>query len=609
MSKISIVEGDIFEVVGGNDVSYAKAEIVNSGSNVIQVGKENGIVHGTNKQAPFIEFDTQIALVVEFEPLASYDGEFGFDWLKCDDSDNVLKVQTDDIVNLEYVFDDLKQEYISVSTDSSIVNKIKREYKKIPLKLPYYTPWLSLLQINQEIKLNMICKPVISGEDITNEEVSFKKNDFYEVIIDGQINENIKYKPDGKPKEIIIKCISSSKQVDITAIDKNKKEVGQIIAIDNTKAFDLPIRLVCVVKDTPNKEAEISKLISDFKTDNIEGYLNKNSLNQALIKTAVEIDSKYHIAFDETDWNGTFYNKAGNYFTNRKDSAGGKVSYIDDNEDEQKNAQYEHILDKFLRDYKTAFEADGRKFRGILLFITNIKKDPNDKEGGVSRTKPVNFREAIVFETNLKNKSTYAHEIAHALGLEHTFWSDINDIDELAKNEKSLNDLKNNIKSNENAKAANINAKKANDENIRKNSSTKRSNEEIIKKRQAEIDKWTAEMNKTTYPYKREAKIRIDDLKAQNKKTKAINDEIDEITKRNNKANDDIKIYNENIDKSLKKQNDNFDVYKNNKYKFIKNSTLNIMDYSSKINIYASWQWRIIQNDIKSYYGSTTENK
>lgn len=553
--------------------------------------------------------EEEVDLIVEFELLSTYNGEFGFDWLKCDDSDNILKIQTDDISNLEYVFDDSKLEYISVATIPGIKDKIKKDYKKISLNKSYYAYWLSLLQINQEIKLNMICKPFKTGEDITKGEVSFMKNDFYEVIIDGQKNENIKYIPDGKPKEITIKCIKPSKQVDITPTNKNKKEVGKIIAIDNTEIFDLPVRLVCVVKDTPNKEAEISQLISDFKTDKMEDYLNKNSLNQALIKTTVEIDNKYRIAFDETSWSGTFYNKAGNYFTNRKDSVGGKVFYIDDDGEEQKNAEYEHILDKFLREYKNTFEADGKKFRGILLFITNINKDSNDHEGGVSRTQPVNFREGIVFASNLKNKSTYAHEIAHALGLEHTFWTDANDANELSKNEASLNNLKNNIKSNENTKETNINAKKSNDENIKKNAAAKKSNEATIKTRKLEIDKWTMEMKKTTYPYKKEAQVRIDDLIAQNKRTKAINDEIDEITKKNTKSNDDIKRYNENIDKSLKRQKDNLNVYKNNKYKFIKKSTLNIMDYSSKINILNHWQWKIMQNDVNSYYGIKTENK
>jgi hypothetical protein len=601
MSKETYVGGDIIEWTGGNNLSFAKEEIINSSNKqIIQNGEENGVIYGTNAEAPFIEFNTGIDLYVEFEPLTSYDGEYGFDWLKVDGSDAPLKVQTDDIGNLEFVYDNSKQEYSSVSALPNLKNEIKKEYKQFPLKVPYYIPWLSLMQTGQEIKLNMICKPINSGDDITKEEVTFGKNEYYEVIIDGQKNENTKYKPDGNPKEITVKCIKPTKDIGIVAIDKNGKEIGKITAIDNTKIFELPVRLVCVVKDTANKEAEITQLISDFKSEKIEDYLNKNSLNQALIKTTVEIDNKYRIAFDETAWSGTFYNKTGDFFTNRKDASGGKVSYIDDDGQEIKH-YYEHILDKFLRDYKTAFEADGKKFKGILLFITNIAKDPADKEGGVSKTSPVTFREAIVFKPNLKNKSTYAHEIAHALGLEHYFWKDADgsnyDSIELAKNEEDLKKSKNDIKSNEDAIIKNKNNIKIEDNNIK----IANDNIKIYQNRTKEYEAY-----KKTHPnYYKENPDIYKYVKQQNDSIEKEKKDI-EKSKGKIKDNQDSNIINE---RNLKNGKNKLEVYKQNKYKYNKKSTLNIMDYSSKRNIYTKWQWAIMQNDVKSYYGSVTENK
>ncbi|MFD2285282.1 hypothetical protein GJU39_05175 [Pedobacter petrophilus] len=587
MSKITIVEGDLMEFTGGNDLSYAKKEIINSGSEVVQVGKENGVSYGTNKAAPHIEFDTGIDVIVEFEPLSGYDGEFGFDWLRCDDAGSILKIQTVDVSNLEYVFDDSKLEYTAVATAPVLKDKIKREYEKIPLKLPYYAPWLSVLPKQGQIKINMLCKPVTTGEDVSKSTISFRKNDFYQVTIDGQTNENIKYKPDGNPKEITINCLKPAPNTNILAFDENNKVIGQIIAKDNTKTYKLPIRLVCVVKDSSTKETEITKLISDFGTNGIEDYLNKNSLNQAQIEVSVEVDSKYRIAFDENLWNGTFYNRAGNYFTNRKDPAGGKVKYINDDGEEQENAEYEHILDKFLRDYKTAFEADGKKFKGILLFITNINKDPHDQEGGVSRTMPVNFREAIVFGSNLKDKSSYAHEIAHALGLEHYFWRD-------AKYRIDLEKLKTGLTSNRAITADNKRIQKNNEEALKANKSN-------IKIRQQEIDKWTIEKKKPTYPYKTEAEARIKVLESENEKTRTINKDIQ---KKIDDGEDNIK----KGEKHIKQTENNIKVYKNNRYKFKEKSTLNIMDYSSKVNIYTKWQWQLMQDDVKSYYGSSIEN-
>lgn len=591
MSRTRIVKGTYTKISQEGHSMYSNTNIItNAGAAITETGAENGVSYGDPKKPPFIEFDTGVELYIKFEPLPAYNGEFGFDWLTTDGSDNVLKVQTDDIANLEFVFDGSPQEYIAISSNPDLKNGIKKDYNKLPLKIPYYISWLSLMKLNQEIKLNILCKPIKEGDDITKAEISFGKNEYYEVEIDGKKNEDIKYTPDGKPKKITIKCIKASKEVGIIAVDKDKKEIGKITAIDNTKIYNLPVRLVCVVKDSPNTEAEISQLISDFKTEKIEEYLNQNSLNQALIKTTVEIDSRYRIAFDETAWNGIFYNKTGNYFTNRKDPVGGKVSYIDDDGEEQKDAEYEHILDKFLREYKTAFETDGKKFKGILLFISNIKKDPADQEGGVSRTKPVNFREAIVFASNLKDKSTYAHEIAHALGLEHYFWRD-------PDYTRNLDELKNNIKANEKAITDNKNNIKTSENNIKILNDN-------IKIHQNNIKEYEAYQKTHPNYYKENPKV-ASFVKDQKEKINKANEDIKKA-KDNIKDNQDT---NKKIEKALINQKNNLEVYKNNKYKFKEKSTLNIMDYSSKTNIYTKWQWDIMQNDVKSYYGSTSENK
>lgn len=45
MSKTTIVEGDIFEFTGGNNISYSKEGIENSASKVMQIGKTDGVTH------------------------------------------------------------------------------------------------------------------------------------------------------------------------------------------------------------------------------------------------------------------------------------------------------------------------------------------------------------------------------------------------------------------------------------------------------------------------------------------------------------------------------------------------------------------------------------
>ena len=201
---------------------------------------------------------------------------------------------------------------------------------------------------------------------------------------------------------------------------------------------------------------------------------------------------------------------------------------------------------------------------------------------GVSRTKPVNFREAIVFAPNLKDKSTYAHEIAHALGLEYTFWSDTSDPAELAKNEEYLNKLKRGIKQNEEAI-------KSRNNNIEISNSN-------IKIHQNNIKEYEAYQKTHPNYYKENSQIANYVTEQKNK----IEQEQKEIKERTDKIKE--------IEKNINTQKDNLNVYKSNKYKYKKKSTTNIMDYSSKVNIFTQWQWKIMKSDIKNYYGKLSSN-
>ncbi|MEY8761999.1 hypothetical protein [Chryseobacterium tongliaoense] len=56
MGKETYVGGDIIETTGGNNLAYAKENIVNSsGEHVAQKGKESGVTYGERKEAPKIE--------------------------------------------------------------------------------------------------------------------------------------------------------------------------------------------------------------------------------------------------------------------------------------------------------------------------------------------------------------------------------------------------------------------------------------------------------------------------------------------------------------------------------------------------------------------------
>lgn len=64
MSKITIVQGDIIEVTGGNNITYSREGIENNAERVIQGGKENGVTHAHPTSYETIENLTGVKVTV-----------------------------------------------------------------------------------------------------------------------------------------------------------------------------------------------------------------------------------------------------------------------------------------------------------------------------------------------------------------------------------------------------------------------------------------------------------------------------------------------------------------------------------------------------------------
>lgn len=201
-------------------------------------------------------------------------------------------------------------------------------------------------------------------------------------------------------------CTSTALRV----LDEKSVVVGQLNAVDNTKTYLLPVRVVYLVKDGPGAAKHLADLQHKFDFLDLTSYLNKHLLNQAHIKVAFERTNHVHqLVFKEAEWAGKYYDVAHQWLNDYARVANGvRVKSF--------------LLEKVLKMYSAKYEKPGTApFRGILLVMTNLDKDPADKMGGVSRVRPVEFREAIIYGTNLTDQETYAHELAHAMGLDHTF--------------------------------------------------------------------------------------------------------------------------------------------------------------------------------------------
>lgn len=118
MSKITIVGGDIIEKIGGRDLSFAKGEIINSGSSVIQTGQEKGVSFGTPSTPPSLE-ETQVR---EIECLTELDDGSANDGTGVNTQKGIL-------YNKSYVF-----------RAKEFSNGVPKNYRSIKWKISYTDP-------------------------------------------------------------------------------------------------------------------------------------------------------------------------------------------------------------------------------------------------------------------------------------------------------------------------------------------------------------------------------------------------------------------------------------------------------------------------------------
>ncbi len=388
--------------------------------------------------------------------------------------------------------------------------------------------------------------------------------------------------------DIKIKCSGTlSRDTLITAYNKHSKPVGYLKVLKNSnhKDFIFEITPVRVLRSrTKIIEGGKKVLVADDIYDQdkntiddnvvggvdeskgnlqeLENYLNKKSLNQGLLQCSV--GHVVDIIIDEEKWidKGFIIERDNNKFCTGS------------------------LLDEF----KEIFESQHRnlaKKRGVVMFLVPLP-DYDEKlcAGGYAELDVINAKECAVFSTNLLDKPTFSHEVAHVLGLEHSF---------LAK--RYHNDF--------NARKLSMieDADYIND--IEKNKN------EIKNAYETELEKLTQERAKFEEMYH--------DLKVKNE-SRAFDNRItmdEKASDRWGKVENRLKYLKKNKSKELKSaeaQLSEIEEYKDKKtyrrsyyegwnpHKFIQAHTENIMDYYNNPISFYKFQWLAMQNDVKKYY-------
>lgn len=557
MSKETYVGGDILEWTGGNNLSYAKEEIINfSSTQIIQKGENGGVIYGTNGEAPPISTNVVLKkFLVHFRRPSTYNGEFGFDWMR------------DEYI---YPITSVNGTYKELSLD---IPKLKTEYKTTDVTNPvspygkdYYCSFLNLL-LNQEATLDIEVEELEAlSSDAT--EITFETSNtdlvitptsipLSTLIAGGKQSKNLGgtntkdyYLATNQVKVKCNKALTKNEQIkvfaklkDATIGIEDKKEVGKMMVMKNSDQAKYTINVYLIkafISDNPTFgeaviDAEFAKIGG---LAGLEKYLNENSLNQGLIQVKlIDKDSGGNVLKMPLSTNtletanlgrspnpslvpDSKYSKIKDIISNRSTfevHSGKSVDLF--------NIQFGLLYGNIVRQ------------KCILLYLCPLK---TPTAGGSSYNNPLNNQHCIIFKSNLGHLPSYAHEIAHTLGLEHTF-------KEGQTVQQKITDAQNKLAENQRK------------QNIEKTNKINHLN--------------TNRIYYDTHPTEKVAAIKVLDQ--------------------------NIDVYDSNI----KYYTDELNILKKNPHKFEDKQTENIMDYDlSNQKTFYKWQWKVIEEETKTYY-------
>jgi hypothetical protein len=417
MSRIRIVGGDILETTGGNHKVYSKENIENSSdTQMIQVGKTGGVIYGEPQKAPDIKskfFQDKIPeYVVLFKRLPSYKGEFGWDYMRDEYLTGTCIEGLEDLKRVYKPFE-IQTKNATTSTSYGI----------------YYTPWLSMF-VNHNAVVGKDIELIIDAPvDFISDSVDFSKEEMTFV----PSTPNLRVVPDKMPiadaingGRIKIFC-DATLDADATIDIKSSKGdvVGKMNVLKNKDVDKLTIN-VYVIKAFISDDTLFSEAVIDAEMANIgglmglENYLNKQSLNQGLIQVKlIGVDTSGKVLKMPLSTN-SFKNAHRGL---NPDGSGNNKDYEELRGIITEDSTFEVSSGKSVNFFNLQFRKLFNNIASrkcILLYLCPLKtKDA----GGSSYTIPLNNKHCIIFGTNLSDPTSYAHEIGHTLGLDHTFLS------------------------------------------------------------------------------------------------------------------------------------------------------------------------------------------
>ncbi len=373
--------------------------------------------------------------------LASYKGEFGFDWIDVDpETMEIQKIQDVPFKDVEYFYkkgnstDDLGNIIAKSADEPGAIQVIQQNYGLINFCDHVDIPFV-LLKPYQEVTLSL---EVFFEGDSQDDYISITGDEFYSFKITGE--EERKDENDKTTKKKIIaneklpltiKCLKESLNKNYYFLHtgaKGPREIGGLSMMEN-KVLKLKFRVIALVSNEGNPNEKAKALFQKFADAEVTKYLNENSLNQAGYEIEIENQKMfddlnpanlddYLYAFDKEDW------KNKNYF-DTKEKEGITVETLFETLEKDSGKKDENnnpIIETISLDFVTLKEYNKKikSYTGGLIILADYESKNNT--GAFSRTFPLNHYMLMIYSTNTTSKETYSHEIGHMLGLPHLFY-------------------------------------------------------------------------------------------------------------------------------------------------------------------------------------------
>lgn len=338
------------------------------------------------------EEQTDLKFVVKFERLGTYNGEFGFDWMR----DNYKDICQD--------YEKLKQEYFPTSIHEE----------------EYFAPSLRMFPNQENVTLKLA---------INKKEGTITDDD----IIKLPTKEGIRFEPEevkvseANGKQIKVICDSAlSNDIMIYLLDKNDKKVGAINIVKNNEQLILKIKLIKVKgNEFDNKYNELTfGNISNEWESTLFNDLERKYLNQSLIK--LERDSTEEMTID-----------VDNYI-----EEGALDAFVVNGV--RGIPRYNRGFDKKL--YEDFVSKNG-EYKGIIFFLSSMHQKGQELGHATPYPREINY--ILMTPSSVGGSGiSYGHELGHTLGLHHPWInSDIYET-RLTKIEERINYLKNYLSKN-----------------------------------------------------------------------------------------------------------------------------------------------------------------